>query len=280
LLFSVADGDEAATTSSGNEPKQNDCTDIEWTTDHPSVGTKVAAQFATRPKQRKGGEYQVYRGEVVRYAPPLSPGEDDELWHIVWADSDEEDYDAAQLAAGVLLHASLEAQEAARRMSEQPSAPATKEPQQGHQPWVQPGDDNDNTESNDVGDDDDNGNGSGNGNGNDNDNGNDSDKDNDEAAEGLASDGEGLMNDDDGDSGENEQEHVGDDDEDEGGEDNDDDRTMRDCNEVQADDDDGTVDDDAVDGNGDDVIGLDGGDDGMGGSSLAGTFLSIMGYIV
>eukprot|EP01039_Chlorochromonas_danica_P008040 gene8040-8870_t len=67
-----------------------------WLTDHSSVGKEVAAYFP-HPKVRN--KKILYKGHVTKYSPPTSKSENDELYHILWEDGDEEDYDAGQLEA-------------------------------------------------------------------------------------------------------------------------------------------------------------------------------------
>jgi surface antigen len=50
---------------------------------------------------------QIFYGRVVKYAPPSSDTENDELFHILWDDGDSQDYDAEELKAGVTLYESL-----------------------------------------------------------------------------------------------------------------------------------------------------------------------------
>jgi hypothetical protein len=71
-----------------------------WQIDHSSVGTKVAAYFEIGVK----GQRKLFSGEVVKYAPPSSSRAKDQLYHIIWEDGDEEDYDQKQLDHSIQLY--------------------------------------------------------------------------------------------------------------------------------------------------------------------------------
>jgi hypothetical protein len=83
---------------------------IEWTTNHPKIGARVAAHFDvddvddSGSASKKGGKRRkvkkVFCGTVKKYAPESAPGENDELFHIQWDDGDEEDYDVNDLKRG------------------------------------------------------------------------------------------------------------------------------------------------------------------------------------
>lgn len=64
---------------------------IKWTTNHESIGLKVAKYFPIDNSKI------LYKGEVTKYAPPSKPEVGDELYHIVYEDGDEEDYTALDL---------------------------------------------------------------------------------------------------------------------------------------------------------------------------------------
>ncbi len=65
--------------------------DVEWISDHPAVGLKVSAYFALSGKKRK-----LFVGTVQKYAPPSANDKEDQLYHVVWEDGDEQDYDEAE----------------------------------------------------------------------------------------------------------------------------------------------------------------------------------------
>lgn len=101
--FSAAKKKLTASSSKRNtkaeEEEEQEVDTDEWTTEHESVGTKVAAVFKVR------GKSKIYQGEVVRYCPPTAAGKKDQLYHVRWEDSDEEDYEIPQLTAGKKLYA-------------------------------------------------------------------------------------------------------------------------------------------------------------------------------
>jgi hypothetical protein len=63
----------------------------DWTTDHPSVGGRVASYFPVPGKKK--GKKQLFAGEITRYGPETKKGANDQLYHVVWEDGDEEDYE-------------------------------------------------------------------------------------------------------------------------------------------------------------------------------------------
>jgi hypothetical protein len=88
-----------------------------WTAHHPSVGTKVAAYFlvplSNTSKKNKNNNnnnsemvppQSLFVGEVKKFTPETSAGAGDHLYHIVWEDGDEEDYDEELLQKGKLLY--------------------------------------------------------------------------------------------------------------------------------------------------------------------------------
>lgn len=74
---------------------------IRWTETHESIGTNVAARFFPTQSQKRG---RIYFGVVKQFAPESSSGKKDQLYHIVWQDGDEQDYDEEELAAGKALY--------------------------------------------------------------------------------------------------------------------------------------------------------------------------------
>ena len=77
--------------------------EIVWTTDHPSIGTKVAGLFKddAASKGKRKSKSVVFTGTVTKFADETAPNERDELYHIVWDDGDEEDFDTSDLTEGV-----------------------------------------------------------------------------------------------------------------------------------------------------------------------------------
>eukprot|EP01039_Chlorochromonas_danica_P002661 gene2661-2906_t len=91
--------------TSGRKAKKSEAVEsepVEWTTDHPSVGTNVAFYFSVVKGKRN--VQSLFEGKVTKYAPPSAPEEKDQLYHIVWEDGDEEDYDERQLQKGRALY--------------------------------------------------------------------------------------------------------------------------------------------------------------------------------
>jgi hypothetical protein len=72
-----------------------------WITDpaHPMIGWKVANYFVL-PHQKLGTDYTLFEGKVIKYCPATNPKKRDQLYHILWEDGDEEDYDESQLISG------------------------------------------------------------------------------------------------------------------------------------------------------------------------------------
>ena len=78
--------------------------DGEWTTEHPSVGQKVSAFFDVpqgKGKRRSSKVKVLFTGTITRFGPETVPGENDQLYHVVWEDGDEEDYDEQEYQAGL-----------------------------------------------------------------------------------------------------------------------------------------------------------------------------------
>ena len=84
-----------------------------WVTEHSSLGTQVAAHFPTGI----GKSTKIFTGVVARYCPPSAEGEEDQLYHIVWEDGDEQDYDETELAAGIKLFRDGDSFDAASKSS-------------------------------------------------------------------------------------------------------------------------------------------------------------------
>jgi hypothetical protein len=111
----------------------------EWTTTHPSVGTRVAAYFevdevssassssasanasaaaaASAKRGQKRKVSKVFSGTVVKYAPESAAGEDDELFHVEWDDGDQQDLDRAELAEAEELYKESEGKKADIRLA-------------------------------------------------------------------------------------------------------------------------------------------------------------------
>ena len=76
---------------------------INWTTEHSSVGTRVAGTFFTKNGVEVKGN--VYCGIVTKFAYESEVGKRDFLYHIIWDDNDEEDYDFFELKDGINKYA-------------------------------------------------------------------------------------------------------------------------------------------------------------------------------
>jgi len=88
----------ATATATAKKPKKDKEEEVvEWTTDHDSIGRRVAKHFWV------DGKWEVFGGTVVRFALPSRPNRHDHLYHIFWDDEDEADFDEAELQAGLLL---------------------------------------------------------------------------------------------------------------------------------------------------------------------------------
>jgi hypothetical protein len=72
------------------EPEEEEEGD-DWTTDHPAVGGRVASYFPVPGKKK--GKKQLFAGEITRYGPETKQGANDQLYHVIWEDGDEEDYE-------------------------------------------------------------------------------------------------------------------------------------------------------------------------------------------
>lgn len=89
-----------AAAAAGKSSTDND--EPVWVTMHSVIGTKVCAYFPCAsndpdgvypPSKRnaKGKKFKPYDGEVTKFAYESAPGENDQLYHVVWEDGDEED---------------------------------------------------------------------------------------------------------------------------------------------------------------------------------------------
>jgi hypothetical protein len=79
------------------EEVEDDDEEVEWVLAHSSVGSNVAAVFFDKNSQKD----KIFVGKVTKYAKESVPGSADELYHILWQDGDEEDYDTTQLTEGM-----------------------------------------------------------------------------------------------------------------------------------------------------------------------------------
>jgi hypothetical protein len=71
-----------------------------WTQYHVSVGFKVAAYF----QNESASGLKLFTGKVVKFLPATDQFRYDQLYHILWDDGDEEDYELEDLVKGMDLH--------------------------------------------------------------------------------------------------------------------------------------------------------------------------------
>ncbi len=64
--------------------------EVIWSTDHKAIGIKVAKHFG--PECREN----LHRGVVTKFAKPSVPTGNDHMYHILFEDLDEEDWDEAE----------------------------------------------------------------------------------------------------------------------------------------------------------------------------------------
>jgi hypothetical protein len=95
------DGDEEEGDGEGEDEAENVNVEEEWVVEHPSIGTKVAGIFQKSSKRSRNKTSTVFFGEVTKFLSESGEGERDELYHILWEDGDEEDYDTCDLTEGV-----------------------------------------------------------------------------------------------------------------------------------------------------------------------------------
>ena len=83
------------------EEEEEGVNEDEWLFEHPSIGTKVAGIFQKSSKKSRIKTSTVFYGEVTKFLSESGENERDELYHILWEDGDEEDYDTCDLTEGV-----------------------------------------------------------------------------------------------------------------------------------------------------------------------------------
>eukprot|EP01038_Epipyxis_sp_PR26KG_P010039 gene10039-13497_t len=74
----------------------------EWTTDHESVGIRVAQYFPMNAK--KNSSLKAFVGVVTRYQRPSDATSNDQLYHILWKDGDQQDFDQQELNEATALY--------------------------------------------------------------------------------------------------------------------------------------------------------------------------------
>ena len=83
------------------EEENEEINEEEWLFEHPSIGTKVAGIFQKASRKSRSKTSTVFYGEVTKFLSESGENERDELYHILWEDGDEEDYDTCDLTEGV-----------------------------------------------------------------------------------------------------------------------------------------------------------------------------------
>ena len=84
------------------EKNKNAAAKTVWTTEHSSVGTIVSGIF-----QSTNGR-KIFHGTVVKYSECTDKRLKDELYHILWQDGDEQDWDRIELKNGMELKSTEE----------------------------------------------------------------------------------------------------------------------------------------------------------------------------
>jgi hypothetical protein len=81
-----------------------------WTTNHKCMGTKVAAYFfipgifTREGEETADGAEKLFIGKVTKYCPSSGARAKDQLYHINWADGDEQDMDEPEFVKGKELY--------------------------------------------------------------------------------------------------------------------------------------------------------------------------------
>jgi hypothetical protein len=89
-----------------------------WTTTHKCMGTKVAAYFfipgifTREGEETADGAEKLFIGKVTKYCPASGARAKDQLYHINWADGDEQDMDETEFVKGKELYNLLHPEEA------------------------------------------------------------------------------------------------------------------------------------------------------------------------
>jgi hypothetical protein len=77
-------------TMSNNSIEPDQVSEVIWLTNHKAVGIKVAKYFGPICREN------LYCGVVTKFAPPSVSTGKDHMYHILFEDSDEEDWDEAE----------------------------------------------------------------------------------------------------------------------------------------------------------------------------------------
>ena len=94
-------GEEEEEDGEEEEEENEEINEEEWLFEHPSIGTKVAGIFQKASRKSRNKTSTVFYGEVTKFLSESGENERDELYHILWEDGDEEDYDTCDLTEGV-----------------------------------------------------------------------------------------------------------------------------------------------------------------------------------
>jgi len=85
------------------EPTNELEVEVIWLQYHWSIGTKVAAYFEVGGRGKKRKRKKLFLGEVVKFGKATEYWKFDQLYHILWEDNDEEDYDWNEFQKGLEL---------------------------------------------------------------------------------------------------------------------------------------------------------------------------------
>jgi hypothetical protein len=85
-----------------SEEENGDEEEVQWITEHESIGMNVMALFSVKKNLKR----KKFQGKVTRFLPESRRGAKDELYHIVWEDNDECDYNTQEFKAGRKMYAS------------------------------------------------------------------------------------------------------------------------------------------------------------------------------
>ena len=73
---------------------------------YPMIEIELVYLLGTKYHLANSSNYIIYlilTPHYHLYVPTLLQGENDELWHVIWDDGDEEDFDILQLVAGMSI---------------------------------------------------------------------------------------------------------------------------------------------------------------------------------
>jgi len=105
-LTATSTGAMSASATSQGAPSESEG-EFVWFPYHCSVGNNVAAYFEVSGRGKKRKRKKCFVGKVVKYARPTKTWENDQLYHILWEDNDEEDYDEEEYENGRDLYSKM-----------------------------------------------------------------------------------------------------------------------------------------------------------------------------